>query len=443
MTRANKGRAMLALSVGVALTPSMGCDDPVDSQPQNFSSNQATLVDFELEGKLTTTTFHQGVEKTIEAQLLYTIGQLNGVRSVGRLDRLELSNVEVASIGSFWEGYTYHVSYRAKLPVAWAKGGKGSEPPETFELVLPTDMSTKGQQAFAEAYGTSCASWDATDVSPADYWYFYRPDAPFCDIDPDDVTVSTATLTKSELNTEGRYPEYHHVWQDDRLDVVAIFGRAGNEGSDIGVEAYRNFVSLVAEDLADHGVLVEPATWDVADQPDPHAEVTATLPNGKIVAVTAMLVDDVSYTTNVFDDRYEALSATADLIAYNGHSGFGENIQALARKGSFVPNKYLMLFMNGCSTFAYMDSALVDARAELNEDDPTGTKWMDTMMNAMPSYFSSMPQASRALVGALVKAGRDDVYATYDAIFEDVDDYQVIVVSGEEDNVFAPTPEGP
>ena len=102
-----------------------------------------------------------------------------------------------------------------------------------------------------------------------------------------------------------------------------------------------------------------------------------------------------------------------------------------------------MLFMNGCSTFAYMDSALVDARAELNEDDPTGTKWMDTMMNAMPSYFSSMPQASRALVGALVKAGRDDVYATYDAIFEDVDDYQVIVVSGEEDNVFAPTPEGP
>ena len=53
----------------------------------------------------------------------------------------------------------------------------------------------------------------------------------------------------------------------------------------------------------------------------------------------------------------------------------------------------------------------------------------------MPSFFSSMPNASTALMKGLLSY---DAPKTYDKIFEDVDRSEVVLVTGEEDNVFQP-----
>ena len=90
--------------------------------------------------------------------------------------------------------------------------------------------------------------------------------------------------------------------------------------------------------------------------------------------------------------------------------------------------------MNGCDTFAYVDGRLRETRAALNADDPAGTKYLDMVTNAMPSYanaFSSEPVMLEALVDYATPR-------TYADIFRGIDSRQVVVVTGEEDNEFAP-----
>ena len=94
-----------------------------------------------------------------------------------------------------------------------------------------------------------------------------------------------------------------------------------------------------------------------------------------------------------------------------------------------------MLFMNGCDTFAYVDGSLAQKRAPLNPDDPSGTKYMDIVTNGMPSYFHSNARASTALVKGLMSINQPK---TYESMFAELDSAQVVLVTGEEDNVFTP-----
>src|SRR4051812_25993360 len=79
-----------------------GCSHPaattggVDPNKQ-FTSKEATLLDFEFDGELQSDSIFGDGKNAIEDQLLYTIGHLNQQRSVGRLDRVELTNVKIVA----------------------------------------------------------------------------------------------------------------------------------------------------------------------------------------------------------------------------------------------------------------------------------------------------------------------------------------------------------
>ncbi|MBX3264011.1 MAG: PPC domain-containing protein [Labilithrix sp.] len=394
-----------------------------------FSSDQATLLDFEFDGSLVTDSSWND-KQTIQDQLLYTIGHLNAQKSVGRLDTLELTNITKTNVGGKIE-----IRYHAKLPVAW---GSKTNLPATYEFKLPKDVSFSGQQAFTEAHKHTCVDWAAHDVDTGSMWYYYRPARSGCQITDAEVVKVTATATRSTLNTTGKYPELHKVWEDDRLEVISIFGKneATGGASDVGVSAFNSFVRMMKTRLGGAQLSTEPA--NVSDRPGPDVKdvtVEGTLPDGKKVKVTALLVDAITSVWAGFDARYESLTPTADLIMYNGHAGLGQNVRALARKGRWLPGKYQMFFMNGCDTFAYVDGSLAQTRAALNPDDPSGTKYMEFITNAMPSYFHSMAAASTAMVNGLLEIEQPK---TYDKIFENIDRAEVVLVTGEEDNVYEP-----
>ena len=103
--------------------------------------------------------------------------------------------------------------------------------------------------------------------------------------------------------------------------------------------------------------------------------------------------------------------------------------------GRWNPGKYHVFFMNGCDTFAYVDGSLAETRASLNADDPTGTKYLEFVTNAMPSFFHSMAAASTAIVKGLLSTAQP---LSYDKIFAKIDRAEIVLVTGEEDNVFQP-----
>ena len=63
-----------------------------------------------------------------------------------------------------------------------------------------------------------------------------------------------------------------------------------------------------------------------------------------------------------------------------------ENIRALAAKGDWAPEQYVVVYMNGCDTYAYVDDALYAAHRDVNPDE-TGTRYVDLVTNAMPAIF--------------------------------------------------------
>jgi hypothetical protein len=428
-------RTALLVPVVLSVLALGGCaSEPApdgDTGEDAFSSNQATLLDFEFDAELSTDSSWDS-KQTIQDQLLYTIGHLNADKSVGRLDNLVLSNIQKTDAGG-----KIKITYHAKLPVAW---GSKTNLPSTYQLALPKDVSSAGLSAFTEKHKHSCVDWGAHEVDTGSMWYYYRPRQSGCDITDEEVVKVAARATKSVENTTSKYPEYQKVWEDNRLEIVAIFGKyeANATSGDAGIDGFNEFVGAMKSTLAELGPDLVSTPANVADRPGPGTlDVTfeATLADGKKVKVVALLVDSITQVWQGFDARYESLTPTADVIAYNGHAGLGQNVRALARKGKWVAKKYQLFFMNGCDTFAYVDGSLAQTRAALNPDDPKGTKYMEFVTNAMPSFFSSMPDASTALMKGLLSTSAPK---TYDQIFENIDRSEVVLVTGEEDNVFQP-----
>jgi hypothetical protein len=226
-----------------------------------------------------------------------------------------------------------------------------------------------------------------------------------------------------------KYPEYHKLWEDGTLKVVAIFGKyeVGGGANDAGVAAYNEFL----------GVIRSTYGWARESSPSANEKSFAFgIAGGGSVYVNVFLVDSVGSVSAAWDKRYIELTADADMVLYNGHAGLGANVAALSRKGKWFPGKYQIFFMNGCDTFAYFDNTLPSIRAALNPEDPSGTRYMDFITNAMPAYFNSLQEDSTALLRAAVN---HTTPTTYQNIFKNMDRVQVVAVTGEEDNVFHPT----
>ncbi|MCW5802452.1 MAG: PPC domain-containing protein [Deltaproteobacteria bacterium] len=354
------------------------------------------------------------------------------MNGVGRIDKAEVTNITRTTSGG-----KVKITYTAKMLVAW---GSKSNVPSAITLKNPLDVSSAGQTAFTAKYGTKCIDFGAHDVDSGSMFYYYRPARSGCSIDAADVDTTTVTLSPSPVQTTGKFPEYHKIWEDNRLEVVAIFGKNedGATSNDVGIDAFNRFVRTMRSELAGRNLTTVPAS--VPTNPGvaaPDIEMSATLPDGKQIRVVALLTDNVRIGLQqpAFRARYEALSSRADYIVYNGHAGLGTNVRAMAAAGKWVTGQYVVIQLNGCDTFAYIDDALNRAHMLVNPDDTTGFKYLDLVNNAMPAFFSELSNTTMAMFRGLVA---HDAPKTYEQIFRNIDSTQVVLVSGEQDNTFTP-----
>jgi hypothetical protein len=82
-----------------------------------------------------------------------------------------------------------------------------------------------------------------------------------------------------------------------------------------------------------------------------------------------------------------------------------------------------------------VDGALFEAHRRVNPDDPTGSQYLDLVLNAMPSYFNSNARNAWVLVDGL---RNPDAPLSYVALLQSVDAAQVVLTIGEEDNRYDP-----
>ena len=427
------GCLSLVLTLAACAVPSA---DDTSSSESGFTSDKATLLDFAFDGEVLAPA-GSSPEAAIQNQLYYSVGALNGRNSVGRLDAVKITDVRAEP-----EGARTRIRYHAVLPVGWgAKYGL----PTAYTLELPRDVSQQGLRAFLSKYGATCIDlWSAHDVSIGNYWYYYRTDVRGCALDDADAVKIPVTITRSDDNRDGTYPEYDRIWADGLLHAIVIFGkdRAGASGfTDFGVSAYGQF--NVKLRMYQAGLKLTPSPADIPGAPGtdfPDVTWEGSFPDGRKVKVNALLVDSLGAYNPAFDARYAELSSTADLIIYNGHAAFGDNVRALTRKGRFVTGQYTIVSMMGCDSFAYVDGYMAQERARLNADDPNGTRYLDMITNVTPANPTWFPQEAANMIQMLGDVARP---STYQQILRTFDPKHIAVVTGDEDNTYRPAPPSP
>lgn len=421
-------RATLALGSSLAIAISaVACSGPRERASASSRAALTSVAAKFLELRFTAEVIapkDASAREAIVAQLMYTQGILMS-RGEGNA---QVGNVQVDDVHEEPTGDTKRVAYAATLPVAWPK----DEPaPDSYELTLPLDATRF--DAFNAKYDGRCGS---AEEGRASFVFAWDPKARGCAIDARDVAVVSAKVTPSARETANRYPEYDLIWEDGRLDVVALFGLIEtNTPQDYGHLEAQSFAehvrrSLDGATIADNGS----GSWIRSD----------TTITGKVdfegrardVKVDVIVTKNLMHAGAEFDERYDPLSERADLVFYNGHSQLGEAVEAFAHRGRVAPGKYQLVLVDGCQSFAYLGATMTDRRRQANgETDPSGTRYLDVVTNALPNPVSNAAEMSSILFDAAIEA---DEPRSYRDLLRTMPEEQMVVVVGEEDNRFAP-----
>ena len=392
-------------------------------QREAITSDAVRIVDFEFEGAVLAGD-SVAARGAVVRQLLYAQGILRTRSDASG----HIGNVRLSDLTETPDGDKTSIAYRAQLPVAWSKDAP--LPVEGYELILPLDTTTL--DAFDQKYDGSCGR---SEHGRENFWHDWNPWAEGCSPAEDDVTRLGATVT-THRKPKRKYPEYDRIWEDDRLDVVAIFGVTDKPRNEKwGTAQSWRFIDLSTSHLRDVQLVWNDST------PSLLADVTifGTAILGRQpreVRIDVLVVDAIADVGPDFDERYDPLSANADLIFYNGHARLGENLHAFARKGKVTRGKYQLVLVNSCESFALMDTTMTDRRRQVNgRRDPHGTRFLDVMGNARPGYANNLASVSNEILLATLNAS---IPLDYSSLLARMPESHAAAVYGEEDNAFDP-----
>ena len=413
------------VGLGVAIGACAGPSATDDSAPSEdaITSNDGTPLEFRFSGEVEARA-GDSARHAIASQLQYMQGMLTtAVQANGQANMATLKNVQETVSGD-----KKKITYEASLAVIWQKD---RATPGSYDLVLPRDITALGP--FNSKYDGKCGR---NEYGQDTFWHDFNPLMTGCTFDDVDVIRARATVQAHPQTTQGKFPEYDKIWADDSLDVVAVFGIiASNTPTDEGARTREKLLGEVKSSLQDA------VRTDAAAMPGVIAESTVS---GTItfegrprkVNVTGFLVQEAASAGAAFAGRYGELTAKADVVIYEGHSGLGKNINALARSMGATAQKYQLVYLYGCQTLAYLGPDMHEKRIALNgaASDPEGTKYLDVIATALPAYGDN----GRSTLG-LYRAVLDTrTPKTFNDLIRGISELHLTTVFGEHDNTFQP-----
>jgi hypothetical protein len=415
---------LVALSVTSVACSQSSVDDRAAAEEGEITSNDAKPVELKFKGQVIARA-DDTPRKAIAAQLMYLQGALtNDIRGNGQTGMPTLANVreEVA-------GDKKTISYEVALAAAWPNG---LTPPETYAIVVPKDVTAL--DAFNAKYDGRCGH---NEYGQETFWHDWNPKASGCAIDDADVVKATAAVAPHPQATEGKYPEYDQIWADDALDIVAVFGIiSSNTPSDEGARTREQLLAEVSSSVTGAQRSETTTVGAIAD-----STVTGKITvdgREKRVTIHGLLVQEASSAGSAFYTRYNELTKAADLVIYEGHSGLGKNINALARNTGATAGKYQLVYLYGCQTLAYLEPVMHENRIALNgaERDPEGTKYLDIIANALPAYGDS-GRSTIDLYRSVLRPGAAP--KNFNQLIDPISTGGLVVVFGEHDNTYQPS----
>jgi hypothetical protein len=249
-----------------------------------------------------------------------------------------------------------------------------------INFVLPRDPVTIYKKGFATPNSRKNLCTDEHYNSEGDFWYFWNPYQEGCPIGGGDLVGVQTDLTPMPM-TRNTYPDYARLYGDngggETLQVSYLVGVDENfQSGDLGKKTFSDaFAGLKAAGFQ--------ATVD-----EPRRKRLSFRFGNARAAVEMLLLDPNS--AGFASEAVRALRS-ADVFVYDGHSGLGgylspDRLAADSGQALALPqNKYQIFVFQGCSTYAYYNSAFF--RLKSSAADPKGTKNLDIMTTGIGAAF--------------------------------------------------------
>lgn len=296
------------------------------------------------------------------------------------------------------------------------------------------------------------------------------------------ISVKLSTISR----VENRYPDYHRMYDDNRLVIGAFFGVDKlDDPNDYGAKNFFTYLRTILQARPELAVSAEPTTdlttvtfngttirnvtalraanW-IVDSTDLPTEVPYAMRSAFRQAVirqwrdrTINLTSPATVTINgtaksvtlnvrVFYgneegfgtgaiQRYKTAFRDVDLFQYTGHSHLGSGpLDARNYTSADFANQYQILMINSCVSFNYYN--------EFFTMHPGGSRNLDTVTNGLPVYLEGSGLSSARFATAFL----DGRFRSYLDILQGMrlnlpweSNYDPNrVADGETDNVFTP-----
>ncbi len=351
------------------------------------------------------------------------------------------------------EAFQVSFEYSATLQIV----AKDGEIPQlgAKEFLVMRNQTKQAKEAFYQGNkGCFTSEVDHLRVSlPEDFmnmmFYYFNPELPQCDAKNfgDQIQKLSVQFKLSEENpATPKYPEYQEVWRDRQLTAAFMFTPVSDfTNQDDGGRNYVNMIKLLINRFGQpKSSTIDASLLGQTPTPAEHPEskITFDLADGRTLTFNMLYYSWGNQDDSKTQQKIADYSAVADFISYNGHAGYGMNIEKFEQLIQPKDNHYQMFFANGCSTFGYLGRAFFKNTLTPATTTTTATpakKNVDLISNLTSTYFSQMPATNMAFIDALIE-GKQSYLEILQKIEQLVpeEDNSHVVIRGEDDNLFIP-----
>ena len=380
------------------------------------------------------------IRKAIESQLEHIVGPM----SFATFTAVPKGNHEVTDIKVLdQKGTTMNISYHYK-GVAVVQNG----PKSTYDVIMPVNPATIYKKSMI---GNFNPCTDDHYQGEGDFWYFWNPDRPGCNLEKDkDYFIIKANITRF-ANTKLSYPEYHNLPDTKgNITIHVLFGMDEIEAdhnplksTDVNAYNYKQFRYY----LVKKGYTV--TTWTAKQvkaiaktQNEDALPFVETLQKGKVIYRFFFGPTGIDEPSLAFHWFYKDAIENASIMLYGGHSGLGAHLdldsieENLGETINFNTKRYQIFFFDSCTSYRYYNNMYFDRKKTAK--DPNGTKKLDIFTNGLATTFDSMQNSNAALTRAietsLEYATGGSNFVSFQTLAKQIDSDNLFGVNGDEDN---------
>jgi hypothetical protein len=271
-----------------------------------------------------------------------------------------------------------------------------------------------------------------------DFFYFWDPDKSGCPLKGNNTDVLRISGELVKLpNTLSTYPEYDRLYDAEELKISVFLGYIDDEPKVSGTkdDGYRTYKEIIAELKLLGFDLVEQKNFKTLNHLAKLEKTHRNQLGVKQKVIVSLLLSDSSLETRdqTFVNYFSDALQNSQLVAYDGHSGLGGNLDIERFDITKLPSFYQIFFFNGCSSYPYFNSMYFSQKT-------AGKKNLEIITAGLPTLTSTSTTNMISFLYPFVE-GRFHSYQTIMGSLErsnGEEETYLMGVNGDEDNKFRP-----